>query len=125
MASKPNRNWGKIYSQFWNITLKNPITFGQNSGNQSGRYQDTEMELVMVVTAVVPVQISIIVGKRNLVTGKIIVAGYLISMVNVTEAVEDSITVAHTVVHGFMDLTTAVKHHQRMGRIITHANNNH
>ena len=48
MASKPHRTWAKLYTQFWNLAMQNPIVqtgnyagngghnrYGQNSGNSS------------------------------------------------------------------------------------------
>ena len=35
MAAKPNRSWAKIYNQFWNLAMRNPISSSSNNSSHN------------------------------------------------------------------------------------------
>ena len=39
MATKPHRSWSKIYSQFWNLAMRNPIQQGTSQARGSGYHK--------------------------------------------------------------------------------------
>ena len=46
MATKPHRSWSKIYSQFWNLAMRNPIQQGNSQASSSGYHNRQHGEQV-------------------------------------------------------------------------------